>query len=141
MQLQMVGVGIPIERLEDIERLACQIFDRRHNIEHDCLVAGQRVQKFRDRFVRGRNQKGVVPKINQMRFCNFLYLAEVHHHAVTGALIVADNLTGQGYFDGVAVPMKMPALALMIRDSMACVELQAAGDLHGKGAMLGGTAL
>ena len=80
----------------------------------------------------------MVPFVDQMNFCNFLHLSEVHHHAIICTLIAMNNIANQCNLYRVAVSVQMTALALMLGNPMPRVEFKAASDLHGEGDMLDG---
>lgn len=87
------------------------------------------------------DQKGMIPESGDVLQSNCLYVGEVHHHAVQGRFFVANDIADQRDLECVAMPMQMAALALMIGNAVTGVELQSAGDLHVKDAILDGTAL
>lgn len=74
----------------------------------------------------------MIPDINYMLLGQCFNLGEIHHHAIGSISILLDDIAGQGNFQRIAVPMQMPALTLVIGNTMTCVKLQAAGDEHGE---------
>lgn len=59
-----------------------------------------------------------------------LYFTEVHHHAVDLVAGRVDDVAEEAYFKHIAVAVKMPALAGVIRDTVAGVEFEATSDAH-----------
>jgi wyosine [tRNA(Phe)-imidazoG37] synthetase (radical SAM superfamily) len=72
----------------------------------------------------------MVPEVDEMRLGQRLDLGEVHQHAVHRLTVRLNDVAGQCDFERVAVTMQVPALALMIGNAMACVELETLGDQH-----------
>ncbi|GAB1393135.1 hypothetical protein MASR1M60_12980 [Rhodocyclaceae bacterium] len=75
----------------------------------------------------------MVPYLDNMAHRDLLDLGEVHHHAVVGLTGGFDDLSGKRDFQRIPMPVQVAALALMVGDAMAGVELEAAGNLHKKG--------
>lgn len=132
LQLQVVAVNVAVSGIKNLKSGLCQIFCRWHTIKQYRLVAGQGDKEINNRLVAAERQKSVIPGIDQMRLGNFLDLRKIHHHAVGGIAGLVDDVAGKGDFDGVAVPVQVPALALVVRDAVAGIEFKAAGDKHWK---------
>lgn len=131
VESQVVAVGVAVDRVQALESQPRQVLGSRHAVEDDRLVAGQRGQEIDDCRVAREGKKGVVPGVDQMGLGQVLDLREVHDHAVGRIAGLVDDAAGEGDLDGVAVAVEVPALALVVRDAMAGVELEAAGDQHG----------
>lgn len=101
----------------------------------------QRCQEIHYGVIVPGDQECVIPQVCDMLLGNRLDVSEIHHHAVLSRAIVVDDAAGQGDLDYVAMPVEMPALTTMVWNAVAGIEFEAAGDLHGNGAMLDGQAL
>src|SRR5574343_622912 len=110
-------------------------------IENDRLVAGQRGEKIDNCLVAGKGKEGVIPLLDQMGIGQILDLREIHDHAVGGIACLVDDTAGEGYFDDVAVPMQVAALAFVVRDAVPGIEFEAAGNQHGLFSRQGGREL
>lgn len=130
LKSKVVLVGVPIDGVEDPECFFREILGCRNARQDDCLVVWQAVQEIHNRCVTRKNKEGMIPDVDQMAMRKRLDLGEVHHHAVRGIAGLRNDVTGKGYLDCVAMPVQMSALAAMVRDSMTCVKLEAAGNLH-----------
>jgi wyosine [tRNA(Phe)-imidazoG37] synthetase (radical SAM superfamily) len=133
----MVAVSVFVHGIEQRESDAGEIFRRRHAVEHDGLVAGQPGEKVGDPGVSLPDQKRVVPRFDDVAHGDGLDLGKIHHHAVMRLAGGLDHITSQRDLDGVAMAVQVTALALVVGNAVAGVELEAAGDLHGKDGNLG----
>ena len=77
------------------------------------------------------HQEGMIPCVDQLFIGDALHIGEVHHHALFGLAFRGDDVAGQGDFDGVTVPVQVPALAGVGGDAMSGIEFQTAGNQHG----------
>jgi len=128
----MVPVSILIDLIEDAERQFGQVLGGWHAVEDDRFVIGNSPQKLDNRRIAGIDEKRVVPTIDKMLPRQGFYLRKIHDHAVGGIAGFIDDVARQRDFDGIAMPVQMAALTLMIGDSMACIELESAGNTHGE---------
>lgn len=129
----MIAKGILINRVKQFEGDARKIFGGRHAVEHDGLVAGQAGEKTGDGRVATPDEKGVIPGFDDMLHGNRFDFGKVHHHAVVRLARRFDHFAGEGDLDGVAVPVQVAALALVVGDAVAGVKFKAARNLHGLG--------
>ena len=130
--MQMIAVVVAVERIENGEGDAGQIFRGWHGIEDNSLVRRQAGKKARHGMVAAPDQKGMVPGIDHVLLGDGLDFGEIHHHAVVRPSGAIDDSATEGYFKGVAVAVQVTALALMIRDPVARIEFEAAGYAHGR---------
>jgi wyosine [tRNA(Phe)-imidazoG37] synthetase (radical SAM superfamily) len=137
-EAQVVSVVVAVERGEDLEGQPREVFGGRHAVEYHRLVAGHGGEEVRDLRVAAIDEEGMIPGFHDMAHGDLLDLGKVHHHAVVGPAGGFDDLAGEGDFQRVAVPVQVAALALVIGNAMAGIELEAAGDLHGSGGNLEG---
>jgi pyruvate-formate lyase-activating enzyme len=128
----VIAVSVTVDRVECLESDLCQVFGGGHTVQDHRLVAGQRREKIDDGMVTAVSQKSVVPAVDQMRFRQILDLGKIHDHAIGGIAFLVDHIAGQGDFDGVAMAVQMPALALVVRDTVPGIELESAGNEHGE---------
>ena len=74
----------------------------------------------------------MIPLIDQRFIGDGFDLGKIHHHALLRHALSADNLPGKSDFDRIAMAVQMPALAVVIGDAVAGIELQPAGNQHVK---------
>lgn len=72
----------------------------------------------------------MVPRRHDMLIHDRFDTGEVGDHAEFRILIDGNDVTADGYLDCIAMPVQMPALTVVIRDSMTGVEFEPAGDAH-----------
>ena len=130
MQAEVITVGVPIGRVENLEGRAGQVLGGRDAIEEHGLVAGQGGEEIHHGAVATESQEGVVPGAHQVEIGKILDLGKIHHHPVGGIAGLVDDGAGEGDLDGVAVPVQVAALALVVGDTVPGVKLEAAGDEH-----------
>ena len=130
LQAQLVAVSIAINRVEHAEGFGGQVLGGRDAVKHHRLVVGKRFQKVDDQGVARVDQEGMVPKVDQVPLRQRFDFGEIHHHAVGRIAALFDDAPLQRDLDGVAMPVQVAALALVVRDAMAGVEFKAAGDEH-----------
>lgn len=128
--MQVVAVAVAIERIEDGESNAGKVLGSRYGVEDHRFVAGQGGQEARDGLVVAPDEECMVPDVDHVALGDGLDLGEVHHHAVVGTAGAVDDPADERDFQRVAVPVQMPALALVIGNPVACIELKAACDAH-----------
>lgn len=95
-------------------------------------MAGERRKEIDHRMIARIDQEGMVPGVDKNPAGNLLDQREIHHHAVGRIPGLVDHFTGQRNLERVAVAVQVTALALMIRNTVARVKFEAAGNLHGK---------
>lgn len=122
-QLKVIAIGVPIERGQDAESGGGQVLGCRHNIQQHRLVAGEGGQKVHDRLVLLPRQESVIPQIHHVGLGDGFDVTEVHDHAVGWRAVVVDDMAAQGNFHHIAVAVKVAALALMVGNAMAGIEL------------------
>lgn len=93
-------------------------------------MSGKAGEKIGYRPISGVHQEGMIPAVNDVPTGDFLDLREVHHHPVGGVTVLFNDFAGKRDLDGVTVPVQVPALALVVRNAVAGIEFQAAGDKH-----------
>ena len=130
LQAQLVVVSVPVSGIEDVERDLREIFGGRDGIEDDGLVFRQAGEKITYHAIAAIDQEGVIPCVDQLFIGDALHIGKVHHHALFGLAFSRNDVAGQGDFDGVTMPVQMPALAGVVGDAVSCIEFQAAGDEH-----------
>ena len=86
-------------------------------------MARQRSEKFDNRGITCIDKKSVIPKIDQMFLCQRFYFGEIHHHAIRRIPFLFEDSSSKGYFKNIAVPVQMPALAPVIRNTMTSIKL------------------
>ena len=123
--------AVVISILEYGEGDCGEIFRSGHDIEYHRFVPVNRCQKINHHLVIAMYQKSVVPDIHQFFFGNCFDVAEIHHHAVVGRTLFVNEVARQRELDGIAMAMHVAALALVIRQSMAGVKFEPAGDGDG----------
>lgn len=129
-QLQMPAIAGLVGRSQDVEGDAGQIFGCGNMFHDDGLVAGQGRQEIKYGRIALVGQESMVPGVHHQILGDGLDVGKVHHHAVFGFAGSLYNFTFERDFDNVAMPMKVAALALVVRNAMSSIEFQAAGDLH-----------
>jgi hypothetical protein len=58
------------------------------------------------------------------------HAGKIGDHALFGVAFGSDDVTADGNFDRVAVPMEVPAPAVVVGNPMTGVEFEPAGDAH-----------
>ena len=137
----MVAVSIAIKRFQNIESDPGEVFRCRHAIEYDGLVIGQPLKKIDYSLVSGGDKEGVIPFVDQMGLGDILHFAEIHYHPIAAAVRIVNDVAAQRHFQGIAMPVQVPALALMCGNAVSRIEFEAASDLHGWSDMLVGLGL
>lgn len=130
-QAHMIAITVTVQRIKNGKRGTGEILCRWHTIKHHRFMSGQRAQKLRHGMILAPNQERVVPHINDMPFGQCLDFGEIHHHPIIRTAGNLNDTAGKRDLDGIAVPMQVAALALMIRNPVAGIEFKAAGNLHG----------
>jgi hypothetical protein len=74
----------------------------------------------------------MIPQVDHVAFGERLDFGKVHHHAVVRPIAGIDDAAAERDFEGIAVAVQVPALALVIGNPVARVEFEAAGDAHGR---------
>ncbi len=110
----------------------CQVLGRGDAVEYDRLVAGEGREEIDHRSIASIDQKSMVPGVDKHPADNLLDQREIHHHTVGRIPGLVDHFAGQRNLERIAVAVQMTALALMIRNTVARIKLEAAGNLHGK---------
>jgi len=72
----------------------------------------------------------VIPDVHHAFPRQAFHLGEIHHHAVERRAVLPDDVAGQCHFQGVTVSMQVSALAGVIGNPVAGVELEASRDAH-----------
>lgn len=76
-------------------------------------------------------QKCVIPLVDQYRSGNGFYVGKIHHHTLVRRAAAGDHVGIDCDFYRIAMPVQMPTLAVVVRQSVSGVEFEAAGNLHG----------
>jgi wyosine [tRNA(Phe)-imidazoG37] synthetase (radical SAM superfamily) len=129
---QVVAVTVLVKRIENRKRHAGKILGGGNAIELHGLVTRNAGKKIGNLTVVVPNQKCVVPQVDHMSLGDRLDFGKIHHHAVVRPIMGIDDSADECDFQCIAVPVQVPALALVIGDSMAGVEFEAAGNAHGR---------
>ena len=108
-----------------------EIFRSGHDIEYHGFVPVNCCQKINHHLVTAMDQKSMVPDINKLFFGSCFDIAEIHHHAVVGRTLIVNEVARQSDLDGIAVAVHVATLPLVIRQSMAGVKFESAGDGDG----------
>ena len=74
LQLQVVSIGVAINRIELLKSNPGQVFGGRNPVQNDGFVVGQPVQEVDNRRIAGKGEKSVVPRIDQISFGEILDL-------------------------------------------------------------------
>ena len=74
----------------------------------------------------------MVPKIHHVPLGDCLDLGKIHHHAVRRVACPPMMSPDSVDFERITMAVQVPALALVVGDSVTGVEFEAAGDLHGQ---------
>lgn len=130
LKAQLISIGIDISRIKNTKGLRRKILRSRHDIQHHRLVPGQGSEKCHYCRIPPIHQESMVPTIDQHFIGNAFDSGKIHHHALLGDALKADNLPGKGNFERVAVAVQVTALAVVIGDTVAGIELQPAGNQH-----------
>src|SRR5260363_326392 len=125
---QVDAVMRVINAREPLECDGCEVLGGRNAIDEDRFVFRHRFEKRADARVVLIDQKGMVPSFNQMSHGERLHLSEVHHHAAVWRPLSLNHATLQRDFEHVAMPMQIPASALMIGNPMSRIECELARD-------------
>ena len=128
----MVAIGIAVNRVKDTEGSRRQILGGRHAIEHYGAVVGHRLQEAEHSRIACIDKESMVPDIDHVLLGQRFHLGKIHDHAVGSIAILANDVPGKSNFDRIAMPVQVPALALVIGDAVTGIELEAAGDEHGE---------
>jgi len=130
LQAQLVSIGINISRIKHAKGFCRKIFRGWDNIQHHRLVLGQSSEKPHHCHIPPIHQERMIPVPDQRFIGNGFDRGKVHHHALLGNTLNADNLAGKGDFERVAMAVQVPALAVMIGNAVAGIKLQPAGNQH-----------
>ena len=130
-EVQVITVGVAVNRVEDAESNLSKVFNGRHAIENDCLVVRHAVQKINHLRVSGEGQEGVIPTVNNVLLGECLDLGKIHDHTVGGVAGLVDDFSGKSNLNRIAVTVQMATLAFMVGNAMSGIEFQATGDQHG----------
>lgn len=128
----MVAKGVAEYAVENGKSRFSEIFRGRDAFEGNGFVARQRFQEFDDGRIARVNEESMIPAIDQMLLCQPLDLGKVHDHAVNSIAVPMDDVAAKRDFQGIAMPVQVPAMAFMIRNAVAGVKLQATSDEHGE---------
>ena len=132
LKAQLLAVAVTIERIQDGEGDAGEILGGGYGVQNHGLVLRQPGKKVRHDPIAAPNQEGMVPDIDHMLPGNGFDCDEVHHHPVIGLPCGVDHVARQRDFKRIAVAVQVTALALVVRDAVAGVEFEAAGNAHGR---------
>lgn len=113
---------------QDSEGCLGKIFDCRNAIEHDCLVIRHAIEKLPDRGIVAVHQKSMILEIDQMGLGKRLDVGKIHDHPVIGLTVCLNYRADQRDEQRIAVPVQVATLAFVIRNAVAGVELQLAGN-------------
>lgn len=133
LQAKLVAERGLIDGVENGEGDASEVLSRRHGIEDNSLVPGHRVQESQHWRIATIDQKSMIPSVDHVRPGQLLDAGKVHEHAILRDAGRANRRARQRDLDGIPMAMQMAALACMVGNAMAGVELEAAGYLHGGG--------
>ena len=128
----MIPVGVAINRIKACKGLRREVFCGRDAVENDRLVIGECREEVDDLCIARINKEGVIPQVDEVLLGERFDFGEVHDHAVGRIAGARDDFAGKRDFERIAVPVQVTALALVIRDAVTGVELEAAGDEHRK---------
>ncbi len=109
-----------------------EMFGRRRRFESHGAMAGQGGEKIEHCPVPGISEKSVVPRRHDMVLNQRFDPAEIGDHALFRVAIVDDYIAADGYLNGIAMPVQMAALTLVMGNAVTGVEFEPAGDAHGK---------
>jgi hypothetical protein len=93
-------------------------------------VPGDRAQEVDDDMVFGISEKRVVPGFDYVLMSERLDAGKIGDHALLRVAFGSYEFTADSHFDCVTVPVKVPALAVVIGNPMTGVEFEPAGDAH-----------
>ena len=128
----MIAKAVTENGVKNGEGFFGQILGGRHAVEQHRLVARQAAQEFHDRRIACIGQKRMIPEVNDMLFGERFDFGKIHHHAVGGIAVLADDLATERDLQRVTMPVQMSALALVVGDAVSGIEFKAAGDEHCK---------
>src|SRR4051812_43978568 len=98
-------------------------------------MAFDRTQKIQHGAVFAVSEERVVPRPYDDFIHDCLDAREVSDHPEFGVAVGRDDCAADRHLDGIAMAVQMPALTVVIRNTMAGVEFEPAGDAHvGSGA-------
>nr|GEU28565.1 hypothetical protein [Tanacetum cinerariifolium] len=128
VQAQPGTEAVDERRLEDAERHVRQVFHGGNAVDDHRLVVGQAGQELAHGRILLVHDECVVPHVDQVFLGQRLDVRKVHDHAVVGIAFGGDDLARQRDFQRVTVAVQVAALAFMVGNAVAGVELQLAGN-------------
>ncbi|KAG0163919.1 hypothetical protein DFQ28_009441 [Apophysomyces sp. BC1034] len=106
-----------IDVREDFKRLGRQVLDRRNPVEHNRLVAGQRIEERAHGQIALVDDERMVPHAHQVLHREPLHIGKVHHHPAVRRAPRLDDFALQRDFEYIPVAVQVSALAAVIRDT------------------------
>jgi hypothetical protein len=110
----MIAVAVAVERIEDGEGDAGQVFGGGHRVEDHGLVPRQAGEEIRHRPRRRARPGRRDPRHRPHALGDGLDFGKIHHHAVVGPSGGIDHAAAQGDFERIAVAVQVAALALVV---------------------------
>jgi hypothetical protein len=126
----MKAEAVIVRAFQHVESSLRQMLSCWRSVENNRSMTRQSAQKVEDAVILAPRKKGVIPPVDQFTRGDCLDVRKVHNHALARIARGRAHLTGQGDFDGIAVPVQMTAPAVVIGNTMARVELEPACDAH-----------
>jgi hypothetical protein len=106
------------------------MFGSRWRFEQDRAVACDGAQEFDDNMILGVSEKCMIPGFDDVLMHERFNAGKIGDHTLFGVAFGSNDITADGNFDRVAVPVEVPAPARVVGNAMTGVEFEPAGDAH-----------